>query len=221
MSPRLERDGIEGHRAQRVGRGIDEVPAADVVRVAAAAHDHRLRARLPVEDRDLRGIETARDGENREEHGPTVWQQLRPHVIGVAASRGRVASGRSSARRRRPPVAGRRGRVRRKHDRVIRRPGRAPGDAVKRGDRDRWTTRDRHFLQDARAVDKTDPLAVGRHERGARRAGEQADRLQGVERPDEQLAAVVAHVDHAGAVRRDRQIAIDAVDRQRGRRVSS
>ncbi len=216
-SPRVSSvTGSKAHRAERVGRGVDEVAAADIVRVAAPAHYHRLHPRLPVEDRDLRGVDTARDGQNGEEHRPTARQQLRPQVIGVAA-----CTVGSRQDRRRPAccrhlLQARRGRARRKHDRVIRRPGRAPGVAVKRRDRDRWTTRDRHLLQDACAIGETNPLAVRRHERAARRAGEEAHGLQSVERSDEQLAAVVAHVDHAGAVGRDRQIAIDAVDRQRG-----
>ena len=60
------------------------------------------------------------------------------------------------------------------------------------------------------AVHEPDPLAIGGDERPARRAGEHRHRLEGVERADEELRAAVADIDEAGAVRRDRQVAVVA-----------
>ena len=68
----------------------------------------------------------------------------------------------------------------------------------------------------ARGVHEPDPLAIGGDERPARRAGEHRHRFEGVERADEELRAAVADIDDAGAVRRDRQVAVVPVDGQRG-----
>lgn len=107
-------------------RPSDEVTAADVVRVAAAAHHHRLRASLPVEDGNLCSLDAARNGHYSEKHRSPTRQRLRPQVIGIAACA--VGSGQD---RRRPAcwrhlLQACRGRVRRKHDRVIRCPGSSP-----------------------------------------------------------------------------------------------
>ena len=122
---------------------------------------------------------------------------------------------RRPARRRDPLQAGRRV-IGRDDDRVIRSPGGAAGNAVERRQRDRRPAGHRHLPQRVAAVHEPDPLAIGRDERPARRAGEHRHRLEGVERADEELRAAVAHIDDAGAVRRDRQVTVVAVDGQRG-----
>ena len=69
------------------------------------------------------------------------------------------------------------------------------------------------FFKHVAAVHESDPAAIGGDERPGRRAGEHRQRLEGVERADEELRAVVADIDDAGAVRRDRQVVVGATDR--------
>ena len=71
------------------------------------------------------------------------------------------------------------------------------------------------FKVDA-VVHEPDPLPIGGDERPTRRAGEHGHRLERVERADEELRAIVADIDDARAVRRDRQVPVVAVDGQRG-----
>ena len=104
-------------------------------------------------------------------------------VVGPPAAADPLQAGR--------PVIGR------EDDRVIRSPRGAAGKAVERRQRDRRPAGHRHFLQRVVAVHEPDPLAIGGDERPARRAGEHRHRLEGVERADEELRAVVADIDDA------------------------
>ena len=102
-------------------------------------------------------------------------------------------------------------------DGVIRPPRRTAGTAsIERRQRHRRTARHRHFFQRGDIVHEPDPLAVGRDEQPARRAGEDGHRLERVERADEELPALVTDIDDAGTVGRDRQVTVAADDGQRG-----
>ena len=68
-------------RARRVWRAK---PARHVVAVTAAAHEDPARPSLQVQDCHLCGIEAARHRGDREQHGPTTRQPLRPEKIGFA-----------------------------------------------------------------------------------------------------------------------------------------
>src|SRR5207344_3646736 len=77
-------------------------------------------------------------------------------------------------------------------DAAVRSPRRTARTAsIERRQRHRWTARHRHFFQGGDIVHEPDPLAVGRDEQYARRAREDGYRFERVERPDEELLALV------------------------------
>ena len=168
---RLQPRRIEGDRAQRSRRDVDQVPAfaplrrgkpaGHVVRIAPAAHEYFLRSSAQVAHRHLGRVEAARLGRDREEDGAAAGQDFRPDVVGFTL---RVVGPRQYLRH--PPcgrhaLQPRRQVVGREDDRVVGGPRRAAGSVVvEAGERDRRAARDGDLLQRADVVNKADPLAV-------------------------------------------------------------
>ena len=122
---RLQPSRIEGDRAQRPRRDVDQVAAGHVVRVAPAAQQHFLRPGAQVAHRHLGRIEPARLRRDREEDGAAAGQDFRPEVVGFALRAvgprqhlGRPPGGRHALQPGRRVVG-------REDDRVVGRPRRA------------------------------------------------------------------------------------------------
>ena len=181
------------------------MPARHVAPKTAAAHEDRAGSRLQIQNRHLRGIESAPERHDREEHRAAARQPLRPDVVGFALRRvGPREHGRRSTRGRDTLQSGR-GIAGGRDDRVIRSPCRASRRAIETCQRERRSARHRHLLQRT-TLHEPDPLAVGGDERLAQFSGGEHHRgLEGIKRTDEELGAVVAHVDDARAIGRNRQ----------------
>ncbi len=172
-------------------------PARHVVGVSAASHEDRARPGLQVQDRHRCGIEAARDRPDREQHGPAARQHFGPQVIGLPLCGVGACEDRHRSARRTNALQARGSDTGRENDRFIRSPGGAARIAVERRQRDRRPAGHRHFLQCAVVVHEPDPVAVGGDKRSARSPFEHGRRLQGIERPDKKLRAVIADIDHA------------------------
>ena len=160
-------------------------------------------------------------GGDGKEHRQPTRQHLWPEVIELAARLGGACQHGDVATVCRHTLQAS-GRIQRgKDNRVIRRPGRSvrtPKAGIEY--RLHRPTDQGHLLQRA-ALIEPDPLAVGRDEDPVQRGSACDDRLrvEPIERADEELSAVVAHVDDARAIGRDRQTAIAVgSDRRRARR---
>ena len=164
---RLQPIRIEGDRAQRSRRDVDQVAAGHVVPVAPAAQQHFLRSGAQIAHRHLGRLEPARLRRDREEDGAAAGQDFRPEVVGFAL---RVVGPRQHLRRppaadtRCSPVAGL------PVAKMIVSSGAhvAPrGVAVEAGERDRRAAGDRDLPERAAVGDEADPLAIRRDERPA------------------------------------------------------
>ena len=186
------------------------MPARHVACVAAASNQHGLRAGPEIEDRDLRLVESAGRGGDREQHGLAARQDLRPEMVVFAArpirprQHGRLAACDGDSLQARRPNVGR------EDDRTVRAPARTDGCAVGATERDRRAAGDCDLLQRGDSIEEADPLAVRRDERPIRHAepGERRG-VELIERAHEECRVVGADVDDARAIRREGQAVAD------------